>query len=180
MLLVRDLYFEEMIPQAHVEQRVADMGAALSRELAGETPFFISILSGAFVFAADLIRHFEGPCEVSFVKLASYVGTQSTGAIQNVMGVQDNIEGRHVVVVEDIVDTGRTLHYFLEQLRALRPASVRTVALLRKPTALQFSVPVEHVGFDIEDLFVIGYGLDYEGYGRNLTGIYQIKDNWGG
>lgn len=171
---IHDLTFATLFSEQEVQARVRELGAALTARLAGKTPLFISILSGAFVFASDLIRTFEGDCEVSFVKLSSYKGTQSSGAIQTVMGLEKELAGRHVVVVEDIVDTGRTLHFFLEQLRLQNPASICTVTFLRKPEAAAFPVQVDFVGFDIENKFVVGYGLDYEGLGRNLPGVYQL------
>ncbi|MEO6759983.1 MAG: hypoxanthine phosphoribosyltransferase, partial [Saprospiraceae bacterium] len=154
---------------------VRALGAAISQTHGDKNPLFISILSGAFVFAADLIRAFDGACEVGFVKLSSYSGTRSTGDVQTVMGLEKDLRGRHIVVVEDIVDTGRTLHFFLDHLRQQSPASICTVAFLRKPDAAQFPVPVEHVGFEIEDRFVVGYGLDYEGQGRNLPGVFVLQ-----
>jgi len=162
-----------MLSEAEVQARVRVLGELLTERFQGKTPLFISILSGAFVFASDLIRAFQGDCEVGFVKLASYVGTRSSGDVQTVMGLEKDLRDRHIVVVEDIVDTGRTLHFFLEHLRSKEPASICTVAFLRKPEAAQFPVPVDYVGFDIEDQFVVGYGLDYDGLGRNLPGVLR-------
>ena len=173
---IRDLRFEPMLSEVEVQARVSMLGAALTERYAGQNPLFISILSGAFVFASDLIRAFKSDCEVGFVKLASYVGTRSSGDVQTVMGLDKNLEGRHLVVVEDIVDTGRTLHFFIDHLRQQNPASICTVTFLRKPDAAQFPVPVDFVGFDIEDKFVVGYGLDYDGLGRNLAGVYRLVD----
>lgn len=172
-LQIRDLCFEPMLSEAEVQARVRVLGELLTERFQGKTPLFISILSGAFVFASDLIRAFQGDCEVGFVKLASYVGTRSSGDVQTVMGLEKDLRDRHIVVVEDIVDTGRTLHFFLEHLRSKEPASICTVAFLRKPEAAQFPVPVDYVGFDIEDQFVVGYGLDYDGLGRNLPGVLR-------
>jgi hypoxanthine phosphoribosyltransferase len=171
---LHDLQFVPLISREEVQEKVDALGKELQVRLDGHTPLFISILSGAFVFAADLIRAYENPCEVGFVKLSSYSGTRSTGDVQTVMGLDKDLSGRHLVVVEDIVDTGRTLHFFLEHLHAQQPASVTTVAFLRKPEALAFPVQVDLVGFDIDDKFVVGYGLDYESIGRNLSGIYQL------
>lgn len=174
---IHDLEFVPMLSETEVQARVRELGAALTARFAGETPLFISILSGAFIFASDLMRAFEGPCEVSFVKLSSYSGTRSTGDVQTVMGLEKaQLRGRHLVVVEDIVDTGRTLHFFLDYLRQQEPASVCTVAFFRKPEAAQFAVPMDCVGFDIADKFVVGYGLDYEGLGRNLPGVWVLGD----
>ncbi len=171
---IRDLSFVPLFSAAQVEARVRDLGAALTQEHKDNNPLFVSILSGAFVFAADLMRAFEGNCEVGFVKLASYSGTRSTGDVQTMMGLEKDLRGRHIIVVEDIVDTGRTLHFFLDHLRQQGPASLTTVAFLRKPDALEFPVPVDHIGFDIENRFVVGYGLDYDGWGRNLRGIFVL------
>ena len=172
---IRDLHFVPFLAESEVRARVQVLGAALTKEYADKNPLFISILSGAFVFASDLIRAFEGNCEVGFVKLSSYSGTRSTGDVQTVMGLEKDLQGRHLIVVEDIVDTGRTLHFFHDYLRQKQPASIATVAFLRKPEAAQFDVPVEHVGFDIEDRFVVGYGLDYDGWGRNLPGVFVMQ-----
>jgi hypoxanthine phosphoribosyltransferase len=172
---LHDLRFLPSISAQEVQTRVHALGAALQNSLSDDTPLFISVLSGSFIFTADLVRAFEHPCEITFVKLTSYAGTQSTGDVQTVMGLEKDVSGRHLVVVEDIVDTGRTLHFFLEQLWAQQPASVTTVGFLRKPDAAKFSVKIDLVGFDIEDNFVVGYGLDYNGLGRNLKGIYVLE-----
>lgn len=171
---LHDLEFVPFLSEAAIQTRIRELGTALTERYAGENPLFISILSGAFMFAADLIRAFEGDCEIAFVKLRSYAGTRSTGQVQSVIGLEMSLQGRPIVIVEDIVDTGRTLHFFLEQLRAELPDSVSVVALLRKPEAAEFPVPVDLVGFEIENKFVVGYGLDYEGLGRNLPDIYQL------
>ena len=172
---IRDLSFQLLFSETMVQERVQALGVALTESHAGLNPLFISILSGAFVFASDLIRAFDGDCEIGFVKLSSYKGTRSSGDVQTVMGLEKDLQGRHIVVVEDIVDTGRTLHFFHHHLQEQGPASITTVAFLRKPLAIEFPVPVEHIGFDIEDKFVVGYGLDYDGFGRNLADIYQLK-----
>lgn len=174
---LHDLEFVPYLSEDAIQTRVRELGAVLSTRYAGQTPLFISILSGAFLFAADLIRHFEGDCEIAFVKLRSYSGTQSTGRVQSVIGLEMDLAGRPIVIVEDIVDTGRTLHYFMEQLQLENPASVGVVALLHKPDAAEYQVAIDHVGFSIENKFVVGYGLDYEGLGRNLPAIYQLASD---
>ncbi len=171
---IRDLSFQLLYSEAMVQERVKALGAALTETHGNLNPLFISILSGAFVFASDLIRAFDGDCEIGFVKLSSYKGTRSSGDVQTVMGLEKDLHGRHIVVVEDIVDTGRTLHFFHDHLQQQEPASITTVAFLRKPHAIEFPVPVEYVGFDIENKFVVGYGLDYDGLGRNIPGVYQL------
>jgi hypoxanthine phosphoribosyltransferase len=174
---IHDLHFVPAISADEVRERVRTLGQSLKSRYPTETPLFLSVLSGAFVFASDLIRAFDGPCEVGFVKLRSYSGTRSSGDVQTVMGLDKELEGRHLIVVEDIVDSGRTLHFFLEHLRGQNPASICTVAFLRKPEAVQFTVSLDFVGFDIPDKFVVGYGLDYEGLGRNLEGIWELLEN---
>jgi hypoxanthine phosphoribosyltransferase len=172
---IKDLSFVPLIPEDKVQSRVKELGEVLTATSRDQNPLFISILSGAFVFASDLIRAFDGHCEVGFVKISSYSGTQSTGNVQTVMGLEKDLRDRHIIVVEDIIDTGRTLHYFLNHLKARSPASVKVVAFLRKPDAVQYPVEDALVGFDIEDRFVVGYGLDYDGLGRNIPGIWQLS-----
>ncbi len=171
---IRDLKFKPMITALEIHNRTVELGAILNQHYGDKIPLFVSILSGAFVFASDLIRQFDGDCEIGFVKLASYSGTRSTGDIKTVMGLEKDLKNRHIIVVEDIIDTGKTLHFFLEHLYQQSPASVCTVSLLRKPDALQVEVQADHIGFDIENRFVVGYGLDYDGLGRNLPDIYQV------
>lgn len=173
---LHDLMFVTLFTEIQVQERVRELGMALTEQYKYKTPLFISILSGAFVFASDLMRAFNGDCEVGFVKLSSYSGTKTTGSVQTVMGLEKELRDRHLIVVEDIVDTGRTLHFFLDHLRQQNPASICTVTFLRKPDAVEFPVAVDHVGFDIENRFVVGYGLDYNGLGRNLSGIYQLSE----
>jgi hypoxanthine phosphoribosyltransferase len=171
---IHELRFVPLISEAELQARVQAIGEALKTTHGTRNPLFISILSGAFVFAADVMRAFDAHCEVGFVKLSSYTGIQSSGTVQHVMGLDKDLTDRHLIVLEDIVDTGRTLHHFIEYLRDYKPASVTIVTLLRKPDAAQFDVPVDHVGFDIADRFVVGYGLDYDGLGRNLPAIYVL------
>lgn len=173
---IRQRTFRPLLTADTIRARVQELGKILTERFNGQQPLFVSILSGAFIFASDLIRAFDDDCEVGFVKLRSYQGTRSSGDVQTVMGLEKNLEGRPVIVVEDIVDTGRTLHFFLDHLRAQKPASLTTVTLLRKPDAAEFPVAVDLVGFDIENRFVVGYGLDYDGLGRNLPGIYVLEE----
>ncbi|MBK8558062.1 MAG: hypoxanthine phosphoribosyltransferase [Lewinellaceae bacterium] len=172
---LHDLRFVPLISETDIQARVGELGKILTEQYAGKNPLFISILSGAFVFAADLMRAFDSDCEVGFVKLSSYSGTRSSGDVQTVMGLEKNLKDRHIIIVEDIVDTGRTLHFFINHLRAMEPASICTVTFLRKPDAMEFPVEVDHVGFDIDNRFVVGYGLDYDDLGRNLPGLYQLS-----
>ncbi|MFN4081403.1 MAG: hypoxanthine phosphoribosyltransferase [Saprospiraceae bacterium] len=172
---LHDLEFELMYSREVLASRVEEIGAALCARYRSDTPVFVSVLTGAFVFAADLIRAYDGPCEARFVRLASYEGIQSGPELRTLMDLDADLSGRHLIVVEDIVDTGRTLYEFLRRTRAQAPASLCVVALLSKPEARRFDVPLDHVGFNIPDAFVVGYGLDYSGLGRNLPDLYQLR-----
>jgi hypoxanthine phosphoribosyltransferase len=174
---IHDLYFEPLILAADIRERVGAIGAILNRDYLDRNPLFISILNGSFIFTADLVRSFDGQCEVRFVKLSSYAGTQSVGSVTTVMGIDVPIADRDIILVEDIVDSGRTFVYFIEQLRKAGPASIRTVSLLVKPDAHMVDVHVDLWGFQIENRFVVGYGLDYDEAGRNLPDIYVKIDD---
>lgn len=178
MIQLHDLHFAPFISERRIRTRVLALAQTLTAQLADKKPLFMPILNGAFVFAADLMRHFEGACEVRFVRLQSYVGEKSSGEVRfaDIGLSKEMIAGRHLVVVEDIVDSGQTLHFFLDYLRQLEPGSLTTVALLRKPSAVKFDISLDFVGFDIADKFVVGYGLDYDGLGRNLRGIFMKND----
>jgi hypoxanthine phosphoribosyltransferase len=171
---IHDLFFEKYITKKAIQSRVEMLGAAIGQRFRGDIPLFVSVLSGSFVFTSDLIREVKGDLEINFVKLASYRGTASTGEISVILDLAENIEGRHLVVVEDIVDTGTTLHFFLEKLREKNPASLTVVALLVKPDALKYPVSIDFTGFEIPNAFVVGYGLDYNELGRNLPDIWQL------
>ncbi len=171
---VRDLKFKPFLTAEQIHLRVEALGAAIRNDLEDKAPLFIGVLDGAFIFAADLIRAADIPCEIAFVKLNSYSGTTSSGSVKETIGLNKPVEGRHVVIIEDIVDTGRTLKAFTELLQQKQPASLSIASLLLKPDALQFPLPVDYLGFKIPDKFVVGYGLDYEGGGRELKGIYQL------
>lgn len=174
-ITAHDLTFETYLDSQRIAQRVAELGKQIKKDYDGKRPLIISVLNGAFVFTADLVRAIDLECEVVFVRFSSYQGTSSSGEIKTVYGVDIPLEGRHVIVVEDIVDSGRTLNHFLKDLSAKKPASVRLAALLLKPDALKFPLRVDYLGFEIPDKFVIGYGLDYDELGRNLPDIYQLK-----
>lgn len=170
------LKFQLMLSEAAIAQRVREMALELQRDYADKKPLLLGLLNGAFIFAADLVRQCTFPLEISFVRVSSYDGLQSSGRLTTHFGPDLELRGRHVLLVEDIIDSGQTLHQFLPQLQSLQPASLRVAVLLVKPEALECEVPLDYVGFEIPNKFVIGYGLDYDGLGRNLPGIYQLKE----
>lgn len=172
IIQAHDLKFKPFIEADRIADAVKKMGQALKAEYADKNPLFIGVLNGAFVFAADLLRACEFPCEVAFVRLASYQGTNSTGAVSTIFGLDVDLKGRHVVVVEDIVDSGLTLSHFLEELKKQQPASLKLAVLLIKPDALKVDIQPAYCGFEIPNEFVVGYGLDYDGLCRNLPSIY--------
>lgn len=176
MIKIKDLEFEAFIDRDDINDRVGEIGYELTERYGDERPIFLGMLSGAFVFMSDIIRAFDGACEVQFVKYFSYDGMKSTGSLNEVIGVDDSVKDRTIILIEDIVDSGKTLSKFLPKLYAKKPKKVEVVSLLLKPAALEHEVQVDHIGFEIEDVFVVGYGLDYDGYGRNLQAIYRLRD----
>lgn len=174
---VDDLTFQEMISASEIQQRIDEIAAELKTRYDDKTPIFIGILSGAFMFMADLIRAVNVPCDIAFVKLSSYDGLQSTGNINVELDLDLDITDRHLVITEDIIDTGRTLRFFLDRLEKHQPASVSLVTLLEKPQSKKFDVQADIIGFSIPDQFVIGYGLDYNGKCRQLPAIYSLVEN---
>lgn len=174
-LKLHDLHFEPFISAERIQGRIREMGQELSRRYRGRNPVFVAILNGAFVFAADLVRACDINCEVTFVKLSSYAGLRSSGRINEVIGLEMDIRDRPVLIVEDIIDSGRTLADFVPRLQSLGPASVEIICFLSKPEALECDLTIDMIGFEIPDRFVVGYGLDYNGLGRNLPDIYQLS-----
>lgn len=172
---VKDLQFEPFISHHSIEARVVELANRLTVDFHGKNPLFLSVLNGSFMFTSDLMKSFLSPCEISFIKLASYQGTESTGQVQTLIGLNDNIENRDVIIIEDIVDTGITVKKILELVKDHKPASIQILTLLFKPEAFKEDFEIDYVGFEIENKFVVGYGLDYDGYGRNLDQIYVMK-----
>ncbi len=175
-MTIKDKTFKPFIRETTIQEAVHNIGQKINQDYDGLHPMILPVLNGAFMFAADLMKQITIPIELSFVKLKSYKGTQSTGNIENLIGLQENIEGRHIIIVEDIVDTGQTLHHALEALDERNPASVAIATLLHKPEMTKFPLNLKYVGREIPNHFVVGYGLDYDGYGRNLKDIYQLKN----
>lgn len=176
MITVNNLQFKPFIAAETIQQRIDELGVALRERYAGQRPLFIGILNGAFIFTADLVRAAELECEVTFMRLSSYAGLQSTGQVTTNLGLDIEIKDRHVILVEDIIDSGRTLYELTKKMREQGPASVAIATLLLKPDALQFPLEADFVGFSIPSKFVIGYGLDYNQAGRELKEIYQLAE----
>ena len=172
---VLDKTFELYLKEAAIQEKITELAGQLNKDYAGKRPLFLSILNGSFLFTADLFKQVTIESEVSFIKLASYKGTSSTGNVITAIGLDTNVKDRHIIILEDIIDTGKTLHHYLPQLDSMQPASVKIAVLLNKKEALQYPVQVDYSCFDIPNKFVVGYGLDYDGLGRNSKDIYQLK-----
>ena len=173
---VHDKTFEPYIKAEEIAEKVLKIASALNEDYKDKRPLFIAILNGSFMFAADLFKHIEIAAEICFIKLASYKGTRSTGQVITAIGLDMDVFNRHIVIIEDIVDTGKTLNQFLPQLKHQQPASLKITALLHKPEAIVYPLNIDYLGFSIPNRFVVGYGLDYNGLGRNLQEIYKLVD----
>ncbi len=171
---VHDKSFETYLSAEEIARAVQRIADSINSDYADKRPLFIAILNGSFVFAADLFKAVTIDAEICFIKLVSYKGTKSSGQVITSIGLDEDLFDRHVVIIEDIVDTGKTLNEFLPQLRHQHPASMRIAALLHKPEATKFPLTIDYLGFSIPDKFVVGYGLDYDGLGRNIPAIYQL------
>lgn len=171
---MHDKTFETYLSEDTIQKRVQELAAAINTDYAGKRPMFIAILNGSFMFASDLFKHLTIEAELCFIKLASYKGLKSSGNVVTSIGLEDDIFNKEIVIVEDIVDTGKTLHNFLPKLEHQQPKSLRIATLLHKSEATEFPLKLDYIGFDIPNKFVVGYGLDYDGLGRNLKEIYQL------
>lgn len=176
IIKLHDLHFEPYLTKEMIMEKVQKMGAAIQKDFEGKQPVFLAILNGSFIFAADLARASEIDLETTFIKLSSYHGTASTGKVKEVIGLDVDLKDRHVVIVEDIIDSGQTLHEFIPRLKAMGTASVSLAVLLLKPEAVKYDFDIAYLGFEIPNKFVVGYGLDYNGLGRNLEEIYQLVE----
>jgi hypoxanthine phosphoribosyltransferase len=174
MKQVHDKSFKLFITEKEIDSRIQELGKALTERYRDENPIFLVVLNGAFMFASDLMKTLDFDCEIHFIKLASYEGLSSTGNVKTVIGLNQNIEHRTIIIVEDIVDTGKTLYQLLPELDVLKPKSISICTLLQKPDALTVDLKVDFVGFEIPNKFVVGYGLDYDNLGRNFSAIYQL------
>jgi hypoxanthine phosphoribosyltransferase len=173
---LNDKKFTPYLTAAQIDEQIKRVGSELSKDYEGKRPLFIAILNGSFMFASDLFKELSIECEICFIKLASYKGTKSTGQVITSIGLDATLTDRHVIIIEDIVDTGKTLHEFLPQLVNQQPASLKIAALLHKPDALAYPVKIDYLGFNVPNKFLLGYGLDYDGYGRNLKEIYKLVE----
>ena len=174
---VEDKEFEIFLENDTINKRIRLMGIQLNVDYENKCPLVIGVLNGSFLFMADLIKEVNIPCEVAFMRVASYEGTSSSGQVKELIGLPANIKDRDIIVVEDIVDTGLTLTHILKMIKEKNPASVKVASLLLKPTALKYEIEdLAYVGFEIPNEFVVGYGLDYNGLGRNLIDIYRATE----
>jgi hypoxanthine phosphoribosyltransferase len=174
VVTVHDKSFETYLSAEKIQQRVKEIATQIRKDYAGKRPLFIAILNGSFMFAADLFKYLDMDAELCFIKLASYKGMRSSGKVVTSIGLEEDIFGKDVIIVEDIVDTGKTLHKFLPKLQHQQPKTLRIAALLHKSEATVFPLQLDYVGFVIPNKFVVGYGLDYDGLGRNYKEIYQL------
>ena len=174
VIQVNDKKFIPYLTAAQIDEQVKRLGAEISHDYDGKRPLFIAILNGSFMFASDLFKQLTIDVEICFIKLASYKGTKSTGQVITSIGLDATLTDRHVIVLEDIVDTGKTMNEFLPQLINQQPASLKIAALLHKPEALTYPIKIDYLGFSVPDKFLLGYGLDYDGFARNLKEIYRL------
>lgn len=171
---IRDKEFAISINKKEILRAVGTMAEKINRDMTGKNPLFIAILNGSFMFVSDLFKKLTIPCEISFVKLSSYQGTQTTENVKTLIGLDENVKDRNIIIIEDIVDSGHTIEDILNNLKQYSPSDVRVATLLFKPRAYQKKIKLDYVGIEIPNDFIVGYGLDYDGEGRNLSDIYKI------
>lgn len=174
-LKIHDKTFVPYLPESVILEKVKELAAQLDKDYAGKKPLFIAILNGSFMFTSDLFKYLTIEAEICFIKLASYKGTKSSGHVITAIGLDTDVTNRHVVILEDIIDTGKTMSEFLPQLRNQQPASMKVAVLLHKPDATIYPVNIDYCCFSIPNKFVLGYGLDYDGLGRNVRELYQLS-----
>jgi hypoxanthine phosphoribosyltransferase len=174
MQRIHDQQFDVFLPSDKIKERIREIAHKINEDYKDKNPLFLSILNGAFIFTADIFREITIPAEVSFIKLKSYRRMETTGKVKELLGLEHNIYDRNIVIVEDIVDTGKTLQHILEEFKELGTKSIEILTLLYKPEANKIPLDLKYIGFEIPNEFVVGYGLDYDGYGRNLKDIYKV------
>ncbi len=175
-ITIKDRSFRISIPHTEIQERVKVLADRINKDFAGKKPLFVGVLNGSFMFMADLLKEINLECELSFVKVASYHGTSSTGNVKELVGLTEGIRDRYVIVVEDIVDSGITIDHIYRDLQSRNPAQVKIATLLFKPEAYKKEVPIDYYALSIPNDFIVGYGLDYDGFGRNLKDIYTVID----
>ena len=171
---VRDKTFELSISSESIQKRIEELAARISSDLKGKCPLFICVLNGSFIFTADLFKRISIEAEITFIRVSSYQGTQSSGVVKSIVGISDSLKGRTIVIVEDIVDTGDTAVYLIDEIKKQNPEKIYFTSLLLKPKALRHDIKVDYTGFEVPNDFLVGYGLDYDGLGRNLQDIYKL------
>ena len=176
MITILDKKFIPFINRETIEKRIAELAVQIKTDYNDRCPLFIVVLNGAFLFATELVKSIPLSCEITFVRFSSYAQTESTGNVRQIIGLEEKITDRDVIIIEDIVDTGLTMTQLLSQIEDHKPKSIEIATLLHKPEALQKPVKMRYVGFEIENRFVVGYGLDYDGLGRNLDALYVLKE----
>lgn len=176
IITVKDKSFKPFISEEKLQESIKEVAQKINNDYKGKSPIFLGVLNGSFMFFADLLKSINLECTVSFVKLASYEGTETTGVVNELIGLNENIEGRDIILIEDIVDTGNTLVKLYEILTVKKPRSIKIATLLYKPEAYKKEHTIDYVGLEIPNAFVLGYGLDYDGLGRNLSSIYVLND----
>ncbi|MEA5428325.1 hypoxanthine phosphoribosyltransferase [Arcicella lustrica] len=173
---VHDKHFEVFIEQSVLEKRITALASSINQDYAGKQPLFLAILNGSFMFAAELMKSITVSCEITFLRVSSYQATESTGKVHQILGLSESIENRDIIIIEDIIDTGLTMIEIKKQLLAQNPSSLSVATLFQKPEALKQPIEIEYIGFEIENKFVLGYGLDYDGLGRNLADLYVLSE----
>ena len=171
---IKDKGFSLSIKADEIRKAIDEIASRITHDFSGLNPLFVVVLNGSFMFASDLFKKVNIPCEISFVKASSYLGTTTTGEVKTIFGLNEDIEGRNVVIIEDIVDTGRTIKNLVENLKPMKPADIKICTLLFKPEAYIMDIKIDYIGIKIPNDFIVGFGLDYDGYGRNFADIYKI------
>ncbi|MEX0882930.1 MAG: hypoxanthine phosphoribosyltransferase [Cyclobacteriaceae bacterium] len=177
MIKIKERLFEPYIGEHEILERVTFLAKKIENDYAAKEPLLLAVLNGSFMFMADLSKAINIAVEISFMKITSYQGLHSTGKVKEIIGMTESVEGRDIIIVEDIVDSGKSMAYLLKMLQSLNPNSIEIASLLLKTTAMEENFNIKYLGFEIPDLFVVGYGLDFDGFGRNLNQIYRILQN---
>lgn len=175
MIKLHDLEFEPYISEEEIMKAIEEISVKLNKDFGDKKPVFLGVLNGSFMFASEIIKKFSGDCEISFVKMGSYEGTETTGDVKTLLGLNQDLKGRQVILLEDIVDTGNTLVEIDKILKRAEVKDYKVVTLFYKPEAYKMDIPIQYIGMEIPNKFIVGFGLDYDGLGRNLTQVYKRK-----